>query len=174
MADEFEERLIHFKAARKLHKSSNAPYFLCAKTVKQYIDTIPEPYNKRLSDCYSALCEVTHPASRSVQNFFSESENIIVIKKDMDFHNINDFCRDYCDILYYLLQVVINHSLVSLKLINHLPVEELHTTIGKNKQAEDEFFEILTGWNEFKCSLCMYYKSFYPLHDSVLLKYESI
>jgi hypothetical protein len=126
---ELENELIHFSHARRVRKSEGAPLSHAAKPAAEYIRLFEEGIHGKLKDCYSLLCEVTHPAYLSVITYLDEVEpgERYQLTTSTDAAAIAEFCKFFADTIEMLLMVGVNGAFITLEVLNRLPLSAVHT-----------------------------------------------
>jgi hypothetical protein len=122
LAPELEERLIHFTHARRLEKKEVAPDSHKAEAAAKYLATLNESGDGRVLECYGELCELTHPAASSIMCFtqVNDSGTLFTLSPDWASTLIDDFCRDYSDIMLRIMALGVMPPLLQLKVLNHI------------------------------------------------------
>lgn len=123
---ELENLLIHFTHARKVDKNEhNVPSIHQAKSDRNYLEVFK---TENVSKCYEELCQITHPAKNTIDNFISYYENDKDIKLDFnkDEKNINGFIKKYEDCFPEIFSSF-NVIFLLMKVINLLKVEDYHS-----------------------------------------------
>ncbi|MEH7511592.1 hypothetical protein V7146_02425 [Gottfriedia acidiceleris] len=126
---ELEKVLISFTHARYININARnvVPDSHIAKTATQYINDLSRDGLPSFYHCWSELCELCHPASKSVYAFIDDNNNVLTLNPDKDFLNIRDFCVKYKKPLSKLIHVAFNPSLLLLKTLNYFSMETVHT-----------------------------------------------
>jgi hypothetical protein len=131
LAEELENLLIHFTHARKVKQGETAPSTHRAKTAKDYFDSMNVSHNhSKILDCYSYLCEFTHPSAMSVVTFlvpFGNTGRIWRLDSKGDHKTIEEFCSSYADIMPDIMTFAVLTPIAILKILNALPMQSLHT-----------------------------------------------
>lgn len=157
LADDFEESLIHFYAARKSErdKNHNATY-LDPKTMRQYLNSMGNIGTSDKHIFYSELCEITHPAKRSTLNFVDEGIDgvfhTIVINNNNDSVNIMKLFDKYKELIEYMWQYSINYPLTILKTLNYFSYDAVYTKFVEDQMLE-EYLSSLDSWTEIQAEL---------------------
>lgn len=132
ISDDLEKDLLHFSEAKKWGEFS-------PKNDTEYISIKPMLKNKSLqreiTDCYKELCELTHPASRTVYSFLQSNEhdsNIKMLEINSDERNIKEFCSRYKNIFIEILYAGFNPALINLQTLNQFPYYKTQTTFNIN------------------------------------------
>lgn len=129
LAEDFENRLIHYTHARKGAKGEKLAPELNAKQSQQYLTRLlgDTEQLRDLPACYADLCQITHPAAHTVHFFFdvSSDEQTVKINNEQDMVWIMAFCRKYQHMMYFLFQKSFNLALLTLKILNRLPILRL-------------------------------------------------
>lgn len=129
-AKKLEEELIHFEFASKYDESGfryNKPL-----SEKQYMENFPTYAEENIMQLYSELCEVTHPASRSIILFTTCSEANSSYKytttcNDVDHLEINRLLVQFAKELDILLKISISAPFISLKVLNQFESEQIRS-----------------------------------------------
>ena len=120
---EIEDRLLHFQEANKQNGKSDSN--LRPKSAKSYM----ESRNIRqldLYECYSNLCEVTHPAKQSLDLFFEENNYILTININKDEEYIENFIKKYSNKYAELLMRTQNLCIIIFKMINLFKIKGIY------------------------------------------------
>ena len=125
---DLEEALIHYSHGRKLEKGSMGPKSHRAKTTREYLSRI-DFADGAMSNCYSELCELTHPASRSVQVFFKpyDSKDDLVLEPQWDRAYTLGLCIRHDTALKHVLYLAFNAPVICLRLLNMFDVDAVRT-----------------------------------------------
>lgn len=140
--EEIEENLLHFQEANKA-EGRNEP-ILRPKTAKEYMES-KNLKQLNLYDCYSELCEVTHPAKHSLDFFFDNNNNILTINLNKDRDSINQFTNKYSTQYSKLLNRTENLCILIFKTINLFNIEELYM-----KTADNFNMDSIKGWEKIQ------------------------
>ncbi|MEW6030649.1 MAG: hypothetical protein ACOYZ8_14855 [Chloroflexota bacterium] len=114
-----------------------------AKTTRTYLDSIGSP---RVHDCYTTLCEITHPAMRSVWSFVSVKDSLgtlFELSNQLDKKLISKLCQDYQDVLERLLQISANIPIMTFRVLNSYSVREISTPIANKINLKN-----VLAWND--------------------------
>lgn len=149
--EEWEKTFQHFLLAKK----ENTSRHLIAKSDASYIRKLGEGRNDNLIyECYSELCEITHPASSSLSLFYLFDENKgTEIKTDNDANYINSFCEKYKDIIPVILSRGINPSLLALGSVNLMASRTSIVCPGIEKIR----LSAIKGWEQDKAKIKNYF-----------------
>jgi hypothetical protein len=117
-----EDKLIHFEYASKKNNKRSATVYeslSCTKYI-EYFDR----YNKLgIKKLYSVLCEIAHPASKSVSCFTSKtivSDNYeyITTSNESDYNQVNNIIVEYSNAIRNLVKISLTLSFTCLKILN--------------------------------------------------------
>ncbi|MEN5274473.1 hypothetical protein [Stenotrophomonas lactitubi] len=117
---DLEERLIHFGFARKQKKGSSAPKEHNAKPNTTYIREIEAFGVPKAIDLYAELCELTHPASPSVDCFVDQSPHSYTLNFVRDTAEIESIISRYSGTILNLAMFTLNPALICLHFISRL------------------------------------------------------
>jgi len=131
-SSDLEDTLIHFAHARKVGNHENVPYSHKAKTERQYLTSLTVEKSNMIHECYSELCEITHPASLSVFSFIDEKDMILRLSTKKDLMNIQSFCRKYIEIIEDIFQLSLNPLFLILKTLNLFNLKNVYTPSAEN------------------------------------------
>ncbi len=148
ISEELENTLIHFSHGRKIKKSDNAPDSHKAKTMRDYIASLEGKNSNAIGDCYSELCESTHPAGQSVYAFteiIDSTTEKFTFSQTNDKINIESFCNRHKDIFDLLFQAQFNTSLFILRILNSFNIKEFETISVNNIN-----FNNIKGWQKIE------------------------
>ena len=79
-----------------------------------------------LYECYSNLCEVTHPAKQSLDLFFEENNYILTININKDEEYIENFIKKYSNKYAELLMRTQNLCIIIFKMINLFKIKGIY------------------------------------------------
>ncbi len=130
ISKELEDTLIHFSHGKKTKKADNAPDSHKAKTIRDYISSLERKDSSEIGDCYSELCESTHPAGQSVYVFteiIDSKSGKFTFSQTKDKINIESFCNRHKNIFDLLFQAQFNTSLFILRILNSFSIKEFET-----------------------------------------------
>jgi hypothetical protein len=126
-SQELENTLIHFAYARKLRRDEEAPVSHRAKQVSEYLAPLTrnEPLIKPL---YQELCDVVHSGASSAHAFLHvRSKNTYFLSRKEEIIWIHKIGEDLLRSMKTILEFAFNLGLLTLRVLNHLPVKSLHT-----------------------------------------------
>lgn len=124
---ELESLLIHYALARKQPKGAAVHPSEHAKQNREYIDRLPLDH---VSDCYTELCEITHPAWPSVAAFLGRQDDhtwFLDVSRDREL--IDAFLTRYNELAPRLIQLALNLSVLAFAVLNTFGVEEVKTPV---------------------------------------------
>ena len=127
---ELEDILIHYSHGRKQPKASTAPASHFAKTSQEYLRSLDGSGCSVVRDLYAELCEITHPAERTVAIFVvrdSSASQDYVIAKDVDRELIADLLRRHASAFPNVFQMSFNAALLSLYALNRFDDPRFYT-----------------------------------------------
>lgn len=123
---EIEDRLLHFQEANK--KNGKSDPNLKPKSAKSYMES-RNIKQLDLYECYSDLCEVTHPAKQSLDLFFDENNYVLTINLNRDKENIEKFINKYTNKYAELLMRTENLCIIIFKVINLFKIDGLYLNV---------------------------------------------
>lgn len=118
---ELEDKLIHFQfAAKSNEKYQNAEKAL---TNSKYIELFDMYSDVKTKELYSLLCEITHPASKSISCFTSEVKvsddcSYSITSTESDNKQILEIKDKYKGSINQLMRMSVSTSVISLKILN--------------------------------------------------------
>jgi hypothetical protein len=125
---EMEDTLIHYAFARKTRRSEVTPESHRARQVREYMDILERGQVPRVIECYSELCDLTHPGASSVWMFLhAKSEREFRVEPNRDEGVIRWFLSEYEDTLARLFMFAFNSPIMTLAVLNYFPLPEFHT-----------------------------------------------
>lgn len=128
LAVELEDQLIHFSHARKLSKVDASPVSHKAKQTADYVRSLEKADLPRLYECYSDLCQYTHPAAQSVLQFLVPlSPETFLLASGQDRVRIEAFSKEYNSLLVPLLMVAFNPGALLLKVLLYFDAPQFHS-----------------------------------------------
>lgn len=127
VSTELEEALIHFQFARRLTKveSESAPSEHQAKSASKYISMINQE-GYPVSELYSELCQIVHPAAQSLGWFTYIDEHGLSLNEPDDAGAILDICERHAKCIEWILQTN-NLSILTLQVLNAFSLEQLRS-----------------------------------------------
>lgn len=129
LAAKLEDQLIHFSHARKLNRDEEAPSTHSAKQAAGYVRMLEKAMAPNLYECYSELCQYTHPAAHSVVNLLmplSEDEWTLVPEHDQI--RIDALLERYESIVLPLLMSAFNPGVLVLKVLLYFESPKFHSS----------------------------------------------
>lgn len=130
ICDELENILIHYSHGKKQPKNSTMPKSHYAKHAQDYLQVLDDPESTDVRDLYSELCEVTHPAEKTVSIFVvreTESSQEYMINKYLDDYLINDLLNRHNKSFINIFQMSFNAALLSLYALNFFKDNRFYT-----------------------------------------------
>ena len=129
---ELENELIHYSHARGIRGSerANAPQSHRARTVQKYLEIFGDQNADVVRQCYSDLCDLTHPGASSVVMWLASDGPAGVdfrLSTHQDKALIVELLRRYPTVPLELLMFAFNAPLIALNVLNYFPVEDLHS-----------------------------------------------
>ncbi len=120
---ELENALIHYSHATSKPDKARPPSHQ-AKTMRAYLDGLANEGVPLVHDCYSELCDMTHPGALGVAWFFSHDNGVFTFADDRDAVQIAALCIKYQPMFSPLLCFCID-ALLTLRVINSFDVPGL-------------------------------------------------
>lgn len=134
VSSEMEDELIHYSHGRELKneftKDERAamPKSHQARKVRDYIDVLKNGQVHDIINCYSSVCDLTHPGASSVSMWFHNYSDLeMCLKTGQDNSLISDFLKDYRKTILELLMFAFNPAIVALRVLNYFPLAKFHT-----------------------------------------------
>jgi hypothetical protein len=126
-----EETLLHFIQGTKLSKEEKKSYpaEYNAKHIVEYLSSI-EGGNEEITQLYSYLCGISHPAYESTQMFlFLHNEDTIVCGDSYDFEKkqVEELAEIFGDSLSKMFNVFMANTFSTLNLLNYFQIPEIHS-----------------------------------------------
>jgi hypothetical protein len=117
---EIEDKLIHYQFA---HRGKECLYTHNALSISDYIKSADMDEKIRIKELYSALCEITHPASNSVSCFTneiieSENNSYIITSASTDDSVIHNLASNHSNQIVYLMKLALSVSVTCLKILS--------------------------------------------------------
>jgi hypothetical protein len=143
--ESLENLLIHYAYAKRWNKGEDPPPQHRNRSNSEYIQCLEIFGVSGLSELYSELCQLTHPASPSVFCFVDEKERELIFNPNRDSILINDVLHRYQSSIVGLIQYPLNSALMTLALLHRLipdwPAmsDEGMSTIGKTAKTLSNF-----------------------------------
>ncbi len=127
LCSELEDLLIHYTHGRRLGAQEIAPDTHMAKTASNYVKTLDDETHSQFYDCYSELCQLSHPAAQGVLHMMLPlNEENFIFEHRFGKQKINSLLNKYKHIMPKLLTFGFNPSIISLKVINELKFVPLY------------------------------------------------
>lgn len=139
---EIEDRLLHFQEANRQNGKNDSK--LKPKSAKLYMES-RNIKQLDLYECYSELCEVTHPAKQSLDWFFEENNYILTINLNRDKECIDKFVNKYTKKYTELLMRTENLCIIIFKMINLFKIKGIYLPF-----IEKVDISSLRIWNKIK------------------------
>ncbi|MGE8303330.1 MAG: hypothetical protein ACN6PW_02625 [Pseudomonas kermanshahensis] len=115
-----ENKLIHYSYARRPVRGSEPLPWHTNKSNAEYIQAIEKSGASGVKELYSLLCELTHPAARSVNCFLNEGDTEIVLDFGQDERIIGEILEKYEGTISTLVTTTVNSALVSLVILDKM------------------------------------------------------
>ena len=125
-----EDILIHYTHAKKQPKHSSAPPSHKAKSSQQYLEQLEDQSGSVVRNLYAELCEVTHPAERTISIFFAEDPadpTGMIIAKRPDLELIAGTLRRHEAAFTNIFQISFNSALITLYALNRFDDARIRT-----------------------------------------------
>jgi len=127
--EEIEDTLVHYSYGRKLKKGETAPHAHKAKQVRDYIKILEKAQVQHVVECYSFLCDLTHPGASSVWMWIEPAGELqLNLRTNQDSKIISGFLSEYNSMFTDLLFFAFNGPLISLALLNYFELPKYHTS----------------------------------------------
>lgn len=117
---QLEDRLIHFGFARRNSRQSSVPPSHFAKPNADYIKQIESFGVPDATKLYAELCELTHPASPSVDCFINAGSHSYQLDFNKDEDAISAIIDKYSDTIIKLTMFTLNPALICLGFITRI------------------------------------------------------
>jgi hypothetical protein len=145
LAKELEDQLIHFSHARKLSKGDTAPATHSAKQAADYVRSLEKANLPRLYECYSELCQYTHPAAYSVVHLLTpSSDGVFLLTPGHDQLRIDSLVEKYRSLMLPLLMFAFNPGVLILKVLLYFDAPQFQS-MGIQKIDLSE----VNGWKKY-------------------------
>jgi len=156
-----ESELIHYIQATKIDKSQkdNYPANFHSKQIKEYLDSIDDPDNN-LTNLYSYLCGISHPASESNQIFmFSDDEDTIVCSDSFGLETklIEVVIEENSKTVSNLFRSYMNNLISTMLVLNEFNIDKIYFNISNEKDFKKN--EIWKEINEHMIASELKYKN---------------
>ena len=129
-SSEMEDALIHFSHARHLSKAERkkAPPSHKVRSVREYMQILEKGQVTKVDECYSVLCDLTHPGASSVWMWLNSVDGTeIILSAHQDESIISRFLQQYRTMMVELLMFAFNPAIITLNILNYFPIREFHT-----------------------------------------------
>lgn len=147
ISTELEDQLIHYSHARKLSAGEKAPDSHRAETAAGYVRKLDEQTNSNFYDCYSELCQLSHPAAQGVLHMMVPiNDQEFIFEHKLGKEKIDALLQTHKDKFSALLTYAFNPSILALKVMNHIKFDEIHV-----KPIDDLNMDHIVAWE--KCKL---------------------
>lgn len=143
--ESLESLLIHYAYAKRWNKGEEPPPHHRNRSNSEYIRCLESIGVSGLSELYSELCQLTHPASPSVFCFVDEEEKELTFNPNRDSIVINGILKRYQSSILGLIQYPLNSALMALALLHRLVPDwpamsdEGMSTIGETAKTLNDF-----------------------------------
>jgi hypothetical protein len=124
---DLENLLIHYSHARRVDKNETVPEFHKAETAAKYIRDLEEKSSARVQECYSELCQLSHPAAQGVLHMMVPvSDTKFAFEHGYGEAKIKALLSKYRRDFVSLLTFSFNPSILALKVLNNVDLSHLH------------------------------------------------
>jgi hypothetical protein len=150
LAEEVENRLIHFTFARKAKKGEVLPEHHEAETIAAYLTAFQEE-QPSIRNFYAALCDVVHPGARSILSFakpLDANASNIMLTLEGESRALAEFAVLFRVVLGDIMAAGFNTGILILRTLNALPATEVHTRF-----LESIPFKPLAAWDTIESLL---------------------
>jgi hypothetical protein len=120
---DLENALIHYSHGTRKPDTTRPPSHK-AKTMREYLDGLANDGVPLVHDCYSELCDMTHPGALGVAWFFAEENDVMTFADDRDAEEIAYLSQKYQAMFSPMLCFCID-ALLTLRVINAFDVPGL-------------------------------------------------
>ena len=126
---ELEDHLIHFSHARYIpgQERHSAPSSHQARTVKDYLKILEDGGVTDARHCYRAMCDLVHPGAPSVHMWLEHQGNVGRLCSNREREIISAYTAEYKGLFLELLMFGFDPAVMTLGVLNYLPLPELHT-----------------------------------------------
>lgn len=116
---DLEDQLIHFSHARKVGRADrgNVPDSHVARKTFEYIEILKSAGVPDTARLYAELCEIGHPASKSLSWMHEQTRDGFKISPDQDRAAIASIIRSYGADLHLLPSLAFNPGLLALRVL---------------------------------------------------------
>lgn len=132
VSSEIENELIHYSHGRRLKRRerTDAPRSHEARQVRQYFEIFGDEKVEEMRGCYMELCDLTHAGASSVRMWLAPDKPTgfdfsLAAGRDADL--IADFLKRHRSVTLDLLMSAFNLPAMTLRVLNHFPIDFLHT-----------------------------------------------
>ena len=146
-----EDKLIHFSHARKIKKAEKGqvPSSHVARQTTEYISLLESAGLLGPAALYAELCEIGHPAQRSISWMYEQIDGGFRVEPNQDAHHIAAIVKRYRDDIYLLPSLAFNPGLLILRVLvkfGMFPlVPELRRFSFQGAKAWDKIKPVLAG-----------------------------
>lgn len=145
VAKELEDQLIHFSHARRLSRGDTAPATHKAKQVADYVQSLEKANLPHLYECYSELCQYTHPAAHSVAHLLiPSSDGSFLLTPAHDQLRIEGLVEKYRSLVLPLLMFAFNPGVLVLKVLLYFDAPQFQSTGIRNIDLSN-----VNGWKKY-------------------------
>ncbi|MDB4609680.1 hypothetical protein OAH46_01175 [Verrucomicrobia bacterium] len=124
---ELEDQLIHFSHARRIGRKEAAPQSHRAKPATTYIKALDQSLSHNFYECYSELCQYTHPAAQSVSYMMRPiNTSKFLFSPGREQQKIIEITKKYEKLIVPLLALSFNPAFLCLKVLKRLPIKNCH------------------------------------------------
>lgn len=132
VSSEIEDELIHYSHGRRLkgQERTDAPRSHLGRQVREYLEIFGDEMAEEMRTCYMELCDLTHPGASSVQMWLAPDNPTGLefrLTACRDANLIADLTRRHRSVPLDLLMFAFNMPAITLRVLNHFPIEFLHT-----------------------------------------------
>jgi hypothetical protein len=122
---DLEEALVHYSHGRG-KPGKGAPPSHQAKPMRAYLEGLAKEGVPLVHECYSDLCDMTHPGGLGVMWFFDSEDDggVLAFADNRDAESIAALCLEYQSVFSELLSVC-NDAMLTLRVINSFDVPAL-------------------------------------------------
>ena len=125
-----EDELIHFSHARYIPRQERrtVPSSHQARTAKDYLQILKDGGVTDAIPCYRAMCDLVHPGAPSIHMWLEHQGSTGRLCANQERTILSAYAAEHKGLFLELLMFGFNPAVMTLGVLNYLPLTELHTS----------------------------------------------
>ena len=144
---ELEDALIHFSHGRKVNKEEHAPESHRARAPWEYLKFIDAMRIEGAKELYAELCEIVHPAARSVSIMFGMCSDGLIARLESEPEILRSCVQKRQSVLSDVLMAAYNPPLLMLRVLHRFGIFAQLPSLKRYR------FDAIPAWRQIEKAL---------------------